>query len=343
MIDVPEKRRPNRWLSPVALFMGLAIGVGVGLLVSWELWPVEYVDAAPDSLKPSHREEYIVLIGMAYAYDRDLELARSRLAGLGELAVMGSEVVTLAERHAAQGGNVEQIRALAALARELGHTRAALVAYLPGATMVATWTPQPTAIPTATQTETPTLTPTETPMPTPTLAPTETPTPTPTHTALVRETPTASPTHTATLLPEATRQRPTATPTSTATQTPRPTRTPTNTPMPEPRFKVIELRRTCEEPAGQLMVTVLDADGQPMPNVELFVRWSDGDDHFFTGLKPEIGVGYADFELRKGETYQVEAVVQSDVARGIVADACENGGRLASWRVVFRWKNVTSP
>jgi hypothetical protein len=91
------------------------------------------------------------------------------------------------------------------------------------------------------------------------------------------------------------------------------------------------------------MVTVLDADGQPKPNVELFVRWSDGDDHFFTGLKPEISPGYADLEMIKGETYQVEAVVQSDVAREMVADVCEGQERLASWRVVFRWRGEASP
>jgi len=91
------------------------------------------------------------------------------------------------------------------------------------------------------------------------------------------------------------------------------------------------------------MVTVLDADGQPKPNVELFIRWSGGDDHFFTGLKPEIGAGYADFTMEKGETYQVEVVMQSDVAQGIVADVCEGKDHLASWYVVFRWNGETSP
>jgi hypothetical protein len=85
------------------------------------------------------------------------------------------------------------------------------------------------------------------------------------------------------------------------------------------------------------MVVVLDAEGEPQPNVELFIRWSSGDDHFFTGLKPEIGAGYADYDLTKGETYQVEVVVDSEVAQGIVADVCAGGERLASWYLVFQW------
>ena len=43
--------------------LGLGAGIGIGLLVSWIVWPVEYTDVAPDSLHPLHREEYIVLIG----------------------------------------------------------------------------------------------------------------------------------------------------------------------------------------------------------------------------------------------------------------------------------------
>jgi hypothetical protein len=86
------------------------------------------------------------------------------------------------------------------------------------------------------------------------------------------------------------------------------------------------------------MVMVLNAEGQQQPNVELLVRWSGGDDHFYTGLKPEIGPGYADFALAKDQTYQVVVVgAESQVAQGIVADTCEGKGYLASWQVVFQW------
>jgi hypothetical protein len=319
MISVPPKRGPGRWLVPLTVLLTVAAGIGMGLLVSWVLWPVEYVDVAPHSLMPSHREEYIVLIGMSYAYDRDLGLAQTRLAALGDLTTMGAEVVTLAEKYAVQGGSVKQVRALTELAYALGFRRAALAAYLPDAVQTATWTPWPVS--------TPTFTP----------APTSTPTPTPT------STPTSTPDASPTLLTTPPSDRVTQTPTPrltgmpTPTRTPRPTSTPTVTSTPQPRFEVIERRRTCESPGGQLMVTVWDAEGQPRSNVELLIRWDDGDERFFTGLKPEMGLGYADFAMEKGKSYELVVVgMESDVARDILADMCVDEGYLSSWRVVFR-------
>jgi hypothetical protein len=83
---------------------------------------------------------------------------------------------------------------------------------------------------------------------------------------------------------------------------------------------------------------VLNAEGQQQPNVELLVRWGARDDHFYTGLKPEVGPGYADFTLEKDQAYQVVVVgAESQVAQDIVADTCAGKGYLASWQVVFQW------
>ena len=88
------------------------------------------------------------------------------------------------------------------------------------------------------------------------------------------------------------------------------------------------------------MVMVLDAAGHQKPNVELLARWSGGDEHFFTGLKPEIGSGYADLDLQRGEAYQVVVVgAESQVAQGIEALVCENKEYLATWQVLFQWKD----
>ena len=86
------------------------------------------------------------------------------------------------------------------------------------------------------------------------------------------------------------------------------------------------------------MVMVLDYEGQPQPNIELLVRWDLGDDRFFTGLKPEVGPGYADFTMAKDHVYQVVVVgAESQVAQGIVADTCAEG-YLASWQIAFQWR-----
>ena len=88
-----------------------------------------------------------------------------------------------------------------------------------------------------------------------------------------------------------------------------------------------------------MRITVLDGDGEPLPNVELLIRWQAGEDRFYTGLKPEQGAGYADYDLAAGESYQVGIIgPESDFALGIEADACEDG-RLAGWELVFRLRD----
>jgi hypothetical protein len=88
--------------------------------------------------------------------------------------------------------------------------------------------------------------------------------------------------------------------------------------------------------AGLLSVVVYDAQGDPLPNVELLIRWQEGEDRFYTGLKPERGVGYADYALSAGQSYQVGIVgIESDVAQEIVTDACADGTR-TSWELEFR-------
>ena len=351
---------------PLALVGCLGVGAAVGLLVSWWLWPVEYTDVSPDTLRLAHRLEYVVLIAQSYKYDGDLRRAQIRLAALGDLAAMGLEVATLAEQRAVQResmspADVEHVRALAALAYALGHRRSTLAAYLPGgpgylpgAAPTATWTPWPTATPTLPP-ATPTL-----PPATPTLEPATatlepaTAQPTSTLVAPVSATPSRAPSSTVT--PTRTPPLPTRTPRP--THTPRPTLTPTVTPTPEPRYVLAQLRRVCRDTSdpilsegqasgGQLRIVVLDAQGEQQPNVELLIRWRDGEDRAFTGLKPEVGVGYADLQMEAGQSYQVGVIgIESDVAQGIEADECPEDGtgsrQMASWEVVFQLSGVAS-
>jgi hypothetical protein len=120
--------------------------------------------------------------------------------------------------------------------------------------------------------------------------------------------------------------------------TPRATWTPTLMPTPEPRFDVVQMRRRCDLTQEQLMVMVLDAEGQQLPNVELLVRWDGGEDRFVTGLKPDIGLGYADFDLERGHTYQLAVIgAASQLVQNIAAETCEGTSHLASWQVMLQW------
>lgn len=108
--------------------------------------------------------------------------------------------------------------------------------------------------------------------------------------------------------------------------------------MPVPGFEIVTQQRVCDPPGGQLRITVLDEIGSPQANVELLIRWDEQDEHFFTGLKPEKGAGYADFSMQEGQLYDLVIVgVQSGVAQGLATNGCENEGLLASWDIVFQF------
>lgn len=71
-----------RW----AAILGLVIGIGLGRLGGWVIWPVEYVDVTPDLLTADAQVEYALMVATAYEADGNLELALGRLARLGDSA-----------------------------------------------------------------------------------------------------------------------------------------------------------------------------------------------------------------------------------------------------------------
>ena len=107
--------------------VGLAFGLVAGLAVSWWLYPVQYVDTEPVSLRADHRADYLRLIAHAYAATGNLSTARQRLA----LFPVGADPVALAalaQRTLAEGGSEDDARALAGLAAALQPALAGLAA-----------------------------------------------------------------------------------------------------------------------------------------------------------------------------------------------------------------------
>jgi len=143
---------------------------------------------------------------------------------------------------------------------------------------------------------------------------------------------------------------PPAGPTATAAGTATRTRTPTITPTPLPTrtptptrgapFVLTEQEQVCDEslPGPLIQVIVLDAAEQPVPGVEVVVIWDEGQDHFFTGLKPELGLGYGDFLMDPGVSYAVQLGQGQETITGLAAEDCaddEGGFFLGSWSLVF--------
>jgi hypothetical protein len=149
---------------------------------------------------------------------------------------------------------------------------------------------------------------------------------------VVQPTPTSSPTASQAL------------PTLSPTNTPIPRRTPTATPTPTPRppVRLVQSEQMCSGAGrpGYILIYVQDQRGMGLPNVEIRVSWATGEDRFFTGLKPEVDSGYADFEMQSGVSYQVRVGgVDSEVAGEISAVPCTGGEgdeQAAAWRVIFQ-------
>jgi hypothetical protein len=107
------------------------------------------------------------------------------------------------------------------------------------------------------------------------------------------------------------------------TATPRATRTPL--PPPAAPFEFLEQETVCDETLaeGLLQVfTITSNNRQQIPGVELILSWAGGEEHFFTGFKPEIGNGYADAILSSGVVYSLRVASGGTVLTGLVAPSC---------------------
>ncbi len=276
-----------RKLFPLALLLALAVGFGLGLTYAWVIAPVQYVEAEPRILRDDFKDHFRSAIAAAYASNADLERARARLNLLGD-PDPSQALVAQAQRMLAAGESPEVVQHVALLASALDGEMAANQ-------------PSPT---------------TETPF-ADTLSPPENITET-----LVQPEVTATALSTT---PEPTTEiETTNTPLPQLSATPRPTRTPTAT-LGAP-YQLIGEETVCEPDLaeGLLQVVVFDIRRNQIPGVEIVVTWSNGEEHIFTGLKPEMGHGYADFLMTPDVSYSVRMADGGTPASELSAPECEN-------------------
>ncbi len=151
---------------------------------------------------------------------------------------------------------------------------------------------------------------------------------------------------------------PTPTPTPYPTPTPLPSPTPTLTPSPSPTptatptempsaqvFRLVGKDYVCAQGAGPdiLAVFLLDDEERGVPGIRIEVTWAGGADAFYTGLKPEVDPGYADFVMEPGVEYAVTVGTEgSDIARGIRAsdEPCPEIDGPSHHRWVLRFRRM---
>jgi hypothetical protein len=263
----------------------LLTGFGLGLAYSWFLSPVTYVDATPTLLRTDIKDQYRIIIAASYAANQDLPRAQARLNLLGDPNPI-EELSAQAQRMLAAGEPFEKSRPLAELATDLqrGYASAPF-----------TPTPFPTFnTPDVQFTATPAVIETQS-------TENEEPTFTPQPTVFFEQTP---------LIPlfQATPElRPTFTPTA-GLGTP---------------FILIEQEELCETGKSKLMQFILsDSNRRQIPGVEITVTWNQGEDRFFTGFKPELGNGYADFVMEADTLYNIRIVTGGAFVPDISTPTC---------------------
>ena len=276
--STPPNQRPNDrgwWIG--GFIVGFLIGLTMSMTYGWALDP-RPAPIDPASLTAEDQEIYIRLVAAAFFHNRDLDKANSRIAKLRD-PQFEPRLVALAERYIDENRDIRDVRALVVLAEALGQATTRMVVFLP--------TPTPRPIPTDTPVP-PTATPTSTPLVT------DTPTPTPTLTPTPTEAVSPTPTQTPTTVPSPTR-------------TPVPTRTPP--PGPDAPFGILASNVVCDSANGGLLkIYIRDRLGSGISGVQIEVSWPGGRDTLFTGFKPEIDPGYADFQMNLDEAYRLELI-----------------------------------
>jgi hypothetical protein len=310
-IDYPMNREER---GPWYLITALIIGVGAGLFYAWMLAPVTYIDIAPVSLQENYKEQYRALIAVAYAANNDLGRARSRLDQLQDPDIIRT-LTMQAQRSLVISGQESLSHSLGMLALALENAPPARQPEEPDQIEEQSHK-ETNEAPAVSSLETAVLTtPTEIPAKTPSafnISNTSTGGAAPTPTEIA----------------------------SLPTTTPLPARTPT--PNLDASFvlsKEPSLICNPRQTRPLLIIEANDSSGNPAPGLQVLVQWPGGEDRFFTGLKPDQGLGYADFSMTPGISYTVQMADGGQLVQGITPSECivygSDNTYWGSWKISY--------
>lgn len=278
------------------LLSGLLLGLGIGLWISWGLAPIQFVDTTPASLSPEFKDDYRFMIASAFHANNDLVRAQARLETLLDkelIKTLGEQ----AQRMLSENKPMAEVQLLADLSTAMQNPASPADSSSQEIPSNQVITSSPT---TATNTATPSQTPTAT--------------------ALVSQTP----------LPITAIIQVTSSATAKPIATIPPRSTPTISPTPMVPFELIKKTAICEiNQPGVLQVILLNSAGGPAAGIELVITWFSGEEHFFTGLKPELGLGYADFTMTENVEYALSLSAGGTRVTGLSLQKCSNpqGGK----------------
>ncbi len=291
------------------LLTGLILGILIGLVLAWMLPPTAVSNSGPNSLRQDYKDAYRALVALAFDATGDQKRANARLELLGDEDIAGV-LAAQSQRYLAEGYSYTEALALARLSAALGQVPEPAPR---------TPTSMPELIATATPPET-----VEDGLPSETVNPDSTAT-------TLEEAGEPLPTETASITPSPTLSR-----TPILTFTPLPTLT--ATPTLSPPYVLQNQALVCDPilQKSNIQIVVTNAAGEGVPGVEVIVQWTGGEEHFYTGLKPEMGLGYADFDMTPAQTYTLHIAEGGEPVALFVPECAETSTRYwGGWRLIF--------
>jgi hypothetical protein len=125
----------REWLVDRKLLFigGVLLGIIVGIVAGWVVWPVSYYDTDLYDLHADYQDDFVVMVGALYAMEQDVGEARQLLELLPNPETPHSIegiVVDVTERYIAQGANPNDIGYLVRLADALGTITTPMQPYL---------------------------------------------------------------------------------------------------------------------------------------------------------------------------------------------------------------------
>jgi hypothetical protein len=120
---------------------------------------------------------------------------------------------------------------------------------------------------------------------------------------------------------------------------------PTPSPTTSPPFILQDSSAICDPTLGEPLIQVIatNGEGEGVPGVALELSLgADPKEVFYTGLKPELGLGYADYLAEPGLTYQLEIPESGLLIPDIEVPACqteEGDSYWGSWEIYITHPN----
>jgi hypothetical protein len=106
-------------------------------------------------------------------------------------------------------------------------------------------------------------------------------------------------------------------------------------------FTLQEEEKICDAdlPAGLLQIQIEDEEGNPVPGARINIIWDEGEEYFYTGLYPQIGLGYADYQMSASKTYQLHVGEGGEMVDDLSIPTCKDGGGnyfSGGWKLKFK-------